>query len=87
MIRKNIFCNLHKQQGFKIWCNNNNIIIIIIRIFIQELTLQRVMLLSTCVLIKLNGKKENSKNLTYYENLQKFTLILIELLTMAIKIY
>ena len=28
----------------------------IMRIFIEELTLQHVMLLSTCVLIKLNGK-------------------------------
>ena len=49
------------------------IIIIIIRIFIQEFILQHVMLLSTYVMVKLNGKrkKENSRNLAYYEKLQK----------------
>ena len=67
------------------------IIIIIIRIFIQDLTLQHVMLLSMCVPIELNGKMENgimenSKNLTYYKNLQKLTFIFIELLTTAIEI-
>ena len=63
------------------------IVTIITCIFIQELSLQHVMLLSTSVLVKLNGirKKENSKNLTYYEKIQKPTLILIELLTTAMK--
>ena len=41
--------------------NNDNNNIIIVRIFTQELTLQHVMLLSTCVLIKSNGKMEKGK--------------------------
>ena len=49
------------------------IIVIIIRIFIQELTLQQVMLLSTCVLIKLNGKMEKGPNLK--ENSKKPNLV------------
>ena len=40
------------------------IIISIIGIFIQEFTLQPVMLLSTCVLVKLKGKKRKGPNLT-----------------------
>ena len=67
--------------------DNNDIMIM--RIFIQEWTLQHVRLLSTCVLVKLNGKrkKKNCESLSYYEKFQKLTLILTELVTTAIKIH
>ena len=51
-----------KINAFEMWIYRRMLIIIIIRIFIQELTLQHVMLLSTCVLIKLNGKPNLLKN-------------------------
>ena len=49
-------------------------IIITKRIFMQEFTLQRVVLLSMCVLIKLNRKRKNSKNLTFYKKNLNFIM-------------